>query len=183
MEGVAPSIIKCAKVFTGLALGGVVIGLGVMYSGIINVAASYPHSALTQWGLHTAMKRSVSYHAKDISAPSLDDPDQILNGFRHYREMCMGCHSFPGAASSEIRMGLTPRPPKLQETVKTWSSSELFWIIKNGVRMTAMPAWGASHSDKKIWEMVAFLNGFPDMTKAQFNAMDKQAGQEENSEH
>jgi len=168
--------VKYTKVITGLALGGLILGFALMYSGVINVAATYPHSSLTRWVLHTAMERSVSYHASNIQTPSLDRPDQILNGFRHYREMCTGCHLVPGVSSSEIRKGLMPTPPKLQQTVREWTPAELFWIIKNGVRMTAMPAWGPSHSDEKIWEMVAFLEKFPDMTKAQYSEMDKQAG-------
>lgn len=162
-----------------LLIGGLGIGLGVMYSGVINVAASYPHSSLTQWGLHTAMKQSVRYHASDIQVPALDQPGKILNGFRHYREMCTGCHLAPGIASSEIRQGLTPKPPKLQQTVNTWTPAELFWIVKNGVRMTAMPAWGASHNDEKIWEMVAFLEKLPGMTTAQYSELDKRAGQDD----
>jgi len=165
------------KTIAVLAFVTVAVGLAVMYSGIINVAATYPHSPLTRWGLHTAMERSVSYHAKNIKVPPLDRPEMTLNGFRHYREMCMGCHLAPGISSSEIRKGLIPRPPKLQQAVRGWAPAELFWIIKNGVRMTAMPAWGPSHSDEKIWEIVAFLKKFPDMTAAQYQAMGKKAGQ------
>ncbi len=170
------SKVKYIKVIAGLAVGGVILGFGVMYSGVINVAATYPHSSLTRWGLHTAMKQSVKYHASNIQVPPLNQQDRILNGFRHYREMCTSCHLAPGITSSEIRKGLMPKPPKLQETARAWSPAELFWIIKNGVRMTAMPAWGLSHNDEKIWEMVAFLQKFPDMTKAQYEEMDKQAG-------
>jgi len=170
----SPSI----KIIAGLAFTGLIVGFAVMYSGVINVAATYPHSALTQTILHTAMKQSVKYHASNISVPPLNQPGQVLNGFRHYREMCTGCHLVPGVSSSEIRKGLMPTPPKLQETARSWSPAELFWIIKNGVRMTAMPAWGPSHNDEKIWEMVAFLEKFPDMTAAQYAAMDKQAGED-----
>ncbi len=173
------STAKHIKIIAGLIAGGVIIGFGVMFSGVINVAATYPHSSLTQWGLHTAMKQSVKYHASNISAPPLNQQDQILNGFRHYREMCTSCHLAPGVSSSEIRQGLMPKPPKLQDTANRWSPAELFWIIKNGVRMTAMPAWGPSHNDKKIWEMVAFLQKLPDMTKAQYEEMDKKAGQDD----
>ncbi len=165
------------KTIAGLVFATVIIGLVVMYSGIINVAATYPHHPLTRWGLHTAMERSVSYHARNIKAPPLDQSGMVMNGFRHYQEMCMGCHLAPGISSSEIRKGLMPKPPRLQQTVRGWTPAELFWIVKNGVRMTAMPAWGPSHSDKKIWEIVAFLKKLPGMTAAQYQAMGKQAGQ------
>ena len=61
--------------------------------------------------------------------------------------MCVDCHLAPGMDSSEIRQGLLPKPPKLQEVVDEWKPAELFWIIKNGVKMTGMPAWGPTHSD------------------------------------
>jgi mono/diheme cytochrome c family protein len=78
--------------------------------------------------------------------------------------------------SSEIRKGLVPQPPKLQKSARRWTPSELFWIIKNGVKMTAMPAWGPTHSAEKIWSMVAFLQKLPDMTPVQYKEMDRQAG-------
>ena len=43
--------------------------------------------------------------------------------------------------------------PKLQE----WSSAELFWIIKNGIKMTGMPAFGPTHQDEQIWNIVGFV--------------------------
>ena len=53
---------------------------------------------------------------------------------------------------------------------------ELFWVIKHGIKMTGMPAWGPTHSDDKIWAMVAFVKTLPDMTPAQYKAMQQQAG-------
>lgn len=164
------------KTIAVLVVVSIIAGLGILYSGIVNVSASYPHSALTHWLLHTGMKRSVLQHSRDIKVPPLDRPKMVMMGFRHYREMCVGCHLAPGVTSSEIRKGLIPKPPKLQEAVKQWKPAELFWIVKHGVRMTAMPAWGATHSNDKIWDIVAFLEKLPDMTEDQYQQMDKAAG-------
>ncbi len=162
-----------------LTSGSVIVALIVIYSGTINVAANYPDHAFTRWLLHTTMEQSVKAHASDITVPELNQPDKILNGFRHYREMCTGCHLAPGITSSEIRQGLMPQPPVLQKTVNNWSPAELFWIIKNGVRMTAMPAWGSTHNDEKIWEMVAFLKQLPAMTEEQYHTLDQKAGKDD----
>ena len=161
-----------------IAISGLITGLALIYSGVINVAASNPHSALTEWVLSTASDHSIRYHAKDIKAPSVDDRVMVLAGFHHYQEMCVGCHLAPGIESSEIRKGLMPTPPKLQETAKEWTPAELFWVIKNGVKMTGMPAWGATHSDKKIWDIVAFVKQLPHMTAGQYKAMVVAAGPE-----
>jgi len=167
------------KGLLGLAVAGIVAGVIVMYSGIIDVGATNRHNPLTEFILSTTMDNSVRHHAKDIKAPPLDNPQMVLDGFRHYREMCVGCHLAPGIKSSEIRKGLTPEPPKLQEAVEEWQPNELFWVIKNGVKMTGMPAWGPTHSDEKIWAMVAFLEKLPKMTVAQYEEMDRMAGPDE----
>ncbi|HXH64699.1 MAG TPA: cytochrome c [Mariprofundaceae bacterium] len=164
------------RTIAGLAVAAIVAGLGILYSGIVDVGATQPHAALTRWLLHTGMQRSVHHHAGDIKAPPLYDPQMIMAGFRHYREMCAGCHLAPGIDNSEIRQGLVPKPPRLQLAAERWTPGELFWIVKNGVRMTAMPAWGATHSDDKIWAIVAFLEKLPHMTAAQYQQLDKAAG-------
>jgi hypothetical protein len=33
----------------------------------------------------------------------------------------------------------------------------VFWVIKNGVKMTAMPAFGKTQDDQTIWKLAAFL--------------------------
>jgi len=171
------------KTIVGLAVLAIVAGLGILYSGIIDVGAMQPHYALTRWLLHTGMEQSVRHHAEDIKVPPLDRPQMVMMGFRHYREMCMGCHLAPGIENSEIRKGLMPQPPKLQQASSAWTPAELFWIVKNGVRMTAMPAWGETHSDDKLWALVAFLEKLPDMTAAQYQQMGKAAGQGDGDEN
>jgi mono/diheme cytochrome c family protein len=173
---------NCIKVFLGLVLIAVVVGVIVMYTGVINVAATNPHNPITAMVLSTTMDNSVRAHAKGISAPALEDEQMVTEGFGHYREMCVECHLAPGISSSEIRAGLMPTPPKLQEAVKEWQPAELFWVIKNGVKMTGMPAWGPTHSDAKIWSIVAFLEKLPDMTADQYREMDKMAGQVDDDE-
>ena len=173
---------NCIKGLWGLIVIAIIAGLVVMFSGIVDVGATNRHNALTRFVLHTTMENSVRHHAKGIKVPPLDNPDMVMVGFRHYREMCVGCHLAPGKTTSEIRQGLTPEPPKLKEEVEDWKPNELFWVIKNGVKMTAMPAWGPTHSDDKIWAMVAFLEKLPDMTAAQYREMGQVAGPGEGDE-
>ena len=174
---------NCVKGFLGLSVIAFIASIVIMYSGVINVAATNPHNPLTNYVLSTTMDNSVHFHAKGITAPPLDDAQMIMDGFRHYREMCVGCHLAPGINATEIRKGLMPEPPKLQEAVEEWKPAELFWVIKNGVKMTGMPAWGPTHSDQKIWAMVAFLEKLPHMSAAQYKEMDRMAGQDDDDEH
>ena len=162
------------KAAAAIAAISIAVSLGCLYSGIYDVSATQPDNAVMRWLLVTARNRSIERRAAEITAPPLDDPKLIQEGFEHYHEMCTGCHLAPGVDSSEIREGLNPKPPVLAEVVSGSSPARLFWVIKHGVKMTAMPAWGTSHSDQMIWAMVAFLERLPNMTPAQYQAMEKQ---------
>jgi hypothetical protein len=80
--------------------------------------------------------------------------------------MCTECHLAPGRLDSEIRPGLYPQPPNLSQV--RIDPKDAFWVIKHGIKMSAMPAWGGSHDDATIWSMVAFLQKLPDLTPAQY---------------
>jgi mono/diheme cytochrome c family protein len=174
---------KCIKGLFWMAVIALIVGVVVMFSGVINVAATDPHNPVTRFMLNTTMENSVRAHATGITAPSLEDPQLVMEGFRHYREMCVGCHLAPGIDSTEISEGLLPGPPRLQAEADEWTPGELFWVIKNGVKMTGMPAWGPTHSDAKIWAIVAFLEKLPHMTAEQYQEMDRTAGAGEDDEH
>jgi mono/diheme cytochrome c family protein len=63
--------------------------------------------------------------------------------------------------------GLYPPAPELARG-NTLSPAEQFWIIKHGVKLTAMPAWGKTHDDELIWDMVAFIRQLPSMSPQQY---------------
>lgn len=153
--------------------------LAVIYSGAYNVGTSNHDNALVNWALDTAMTRSVQQHARGISVPALADPAMIEQGFRHYRRMCVDCHGAPGVAPDEIAKGLFPDAPDLAKTAGDWKAAELYWIIKNGLKFTAMPAWGPTHDEKALWAMTAFVQKLPRLSPSEYKAMAAQAGSEE----
>jgi mono/diheme cytochrome c family protein len=153
--------------------------LGVVYSGVYNVGTANHDNALMNWVLDTAMTHSVRQHARAIPVPLLSDPAMIELGFRHYDEMCIGCHAAPGVSPGDIAEGLWPGAPNLAKTAGEWTPAELYWIIKNGLKFTSMPAWGPSHSDKELWAIIAFVQGLPRLSPAQYQAMRDKAAMEE----
>ena len=133
-----------------------------IYSGLYNIGADVHHTQPVHALIGTLVDRSVARRARDLVPPNLDDPQRVLEGAGHYAEMCTGCHLAPGMAENEMRPGLYPKPPQLAKFRP--DPREAFWIIKHGIKMSAMPAWGASHDDAAIWSMVAFLQKMPAMT-------------------
>lgn len=177
-------MIKAIKGLLLLILLAAVGAVIFIYSGVYNIGADSPHFAVTRWALHTTMDRSVARHAEAVTAPAnLNDPAVIRVGAEHYAEMCVECHLAPGKTSSELREGLYPKPPELAYSVGDMSAAELFWITKHGVKMSAMPAWGKTHPDDKIWALAAFMQKLPRMTPAQYKELTAASAGAEAHEH
>jgi hypothetical protein len=96
--------------------------------------------------------------------------------------MCIDCHLAPDAKESEIREGLYPQPPNLTEQIDA-SPAEMFWVIKHGIKMSAMPAWGKTHDDGSIWGIVAFLQKLPELTPEQYQALVTRNGEADHRGH
>jgi mono/diheme cytochrome c family protein len=169
------------KTITRLAIVLVVLiaaAVGFVYSGAYDIAADAPHAAVVSRLIETVRDRSIAAHAKDITVPKLDDPALVTEGAEHYAEMCTGCHLAPGMQDTEIRKGLYPQPPNLAVDGMD-DPAEAFWVIKHGIKMTAMPAWGATHDDEKIWGMVAFLEKLPKLSPAEYARLTASAAADE----
>lgn len=142
-----------------------------VYSGVYDIGADKPHWGVTASTLETLRERSIARATTNIAVPTdLDSEARIREGAEHYAQMCAACHLTPGMRSTELRQGLYPQPPDLAK-LGTDRPAEAFWVIKHGVKLTAMPAWGVSHSDDAIWDMVAFIRKLPQLDENGFVAL------------
>ncbi|MCM2310190.1 MAG: cytochrome c [Steroidobacteraceae bacterium] len=149
-------------------LGAAVVA--AVYLGAFDVAADSPHWRITSNALTLIRDRSVAVRAAGTKVPDLADADLIALGAEHYDAMCTGCHLAPGVTNSELRQGLYPEPPNLVEPTQR-TPAEQFWIIKHGIKMSGMPAWGASHDDDSIWGLVAFVRQLPNLGAADYRSL------------
>ena len=161
-------------VLVGLAIGGFIFA-----TGRYNVAANAPPDftdKLAPWVLEKAIKR----RAKEVTDPVSKDPNAVALGLSHYRENCLPCHGAPGVDAAEFQEGMNPTPPVIDTPpVQQASDAELFWVIKNGIRMTGMPGFGVNRKDEEIRHIVAFVRHVPQLTDAERQALKTGAGLEE----
>ena len=152
-----------------------------VWFGVYDIGADAPHTRPMFALMETLRDRSIEARARGLTPPpDLQDPRRVLAGAGHYAAMCTGCHLAPGMTDSEIRPGLYPQPPNLsQESI---DASEAFWVIKHGIKMSAMPAWGRTHDDATIWDMVAFVQQLPHLTPAQYRDIVARAPAEDDME-
>ena len=141
-----------------------------VWSGAYNIGADDPHWSATHTVIETLRERSISARLDGIQPPDLEDSERIRLGAVSYSAMCTGCHLSPGVDDTEIRPGLYPIPPNLAKGGPD-DPRRTFWVIKHGIKMAAMPAWGKTHSDEQMWNMVAFVQKLPGMSPAQYTAL------------
>jgi mono/diheme cytochrome c family protein len=75
---------------------------------------------------------------------------------------------------TEISRGLYPRAPELRRGSRLTPAEE-FWVVKHGLKMSGMPAWGVMHDDELLWSVVAFLQKLPELTPDQYQTLIKSA--------
>ena len=167
----------------GLLAGALFVLVGAaavgIYAGLYNIAADVPHTQPVYWLFETVRDRSVEARARDVVVPNdLNDPNRISRGAGQYADMCSGCHLAPGMKRTEISRGLYPRAPELRRKTDL-TSAEQFWVVKHGIKMTGMPAWGVTHDDDLLWDVVAFVRKLPELTPEQYEALVKNAPKHE----
>lgn len=140
-----------------------------VYSGSINVAASDAHWPLTYQIMETARVRSIKAHARGIEVPpGFDEQAKIVSAVAHFSAHCSVCHGAPGVDKGEFATGMYPPPPDLTGVSKRYSPGELFWILKNGIKMSGMPSM-ADDGDDMLWATVGVLQKLPGMSADDYN--------------
>lgn len=173
-----------SRLGAGIAIGSVgllaligIAGLFVVYTGAYNVAATEEHMSITRWAFDTTMHQSVKQRAADVKPVETATSAMLTAGASAYKAMCQQCHAGPGADREGWADGMRPRPPHLVEAATKWETSEIYWIVRHGIKMSGMPAFGSTHDEKTLWSIAAFVKELPAMTPERYASLGKETGQ------
>ncbi|PSC03069.1 cytochrome C class I protein [Alsobacter soli] len=147
------------------------IGAAVyFFGGFYSVAAQYDDPAPVNWALVQARTRSIDRHAKD--QPPGDLQSRVEAGGRAFATRgCPTCHGAPGVEWAKFSEGLNPSPPDLKDVAKDLEPQQIFWVVKNGIRMTGMPSFaGAGAPDDEIWSIAAFVKKLPEVKEEDYKS-------------
>jgi mono/diheme cytochrome c family protein len=155
-----------------LAIVGAIFGAAFFFGGFLSVAASEDDPDLVNWALEYVRTASIARHATVRPTGSLDDPALVQAGAKAFSQRgCVHCHGGPGVEWSKFSEGLNPGPPDLKDVVDDLAPQELFWVIKNGIKMTAMPSFGKIEvPDPEIWSIVAFVKKLKTVSEDDYKA-------------
>lgn len=109
---------------------------------------------------HMALDAKISKEAPKSTPFQASDAD-LQNAAHLYRQHCAVCHGLPDGVESATQKGMFPKPPLLLhgKGVTDDPAGETYWKTKNGIRLTGMPAFGGTLSEKEMWTISELLAG------------------------
>jgi mono/diheme cytochrome c family protein len=154
-----------------LAVVGAVFAAAFFFGGFFNVAASQDDPDIVNWAIEQVRAASIGRHATIMPTGSLDTPALVQAGAKAFSARgCVNCHGAPGVEWSKFSEGLNPGPPDLKDVVDD-PAEEIFWVIKNGIKMTGMPSFGKIEvPDQEIWSIVAFVKKLKTVSEEDYKA-------------
>jgi mono/diheme cytochrome c family protein len=163
---VIKTILTVSAVLLLVALGAALF----VESGFYDIGADDHHTQAVLALITQLRDRSIDARLGSIQPQLAPTPAMIKAGAERYAALCAGCHLAPGLPKSDVRAGLYPHPPNLaQEDMQ--ESRRAFWVIKHGIKMSAMPAWGKTLDDEAIWDVVAFVRKMPNLTPEDYRQL------------
>jgi len=171
------------KILSGAVLMLVILllsALAVMRLGLMPANADGTHSSLEARIMPLALHASIARHASADTNPISVNEENLQAGVSTYKAMCSRCHSTPAGNPSVYGQSFYPPAPQLLGGMSNYTDSQLFWLIKHGIRNTGMPAWGAMLSDDEIWQIVSLLKNAQDLppsVESEWQAPKKRATQ------
>ena len=137
--------------------------------GHYDVAGNTPHTKPVYTLLQLTKEQSVRRQARHLAVPPLQDAALQARGAACFRALCVQCHGAPGVAPEPIGLAMQPLPGSLADAPRHWSAAEIYWITRNGIKMTGMPAWQHRLHDNDLWAVVAFVQQLPRLSPAELH--------------
>jgi mono/diheme cytochrome c family protein len=134
----------------------------------------------------SAMETAVARAARHLAIPKIDreeenpwtsvaTPEVLKDAREHFADHCSQCHANDGSGKTEMGQYLYPRAPDMRlPATQNLTDGELYYIIRNGVPLTGMPAWGEPNTlqDDDSWQLVLFIRHLPKLTAEEIKDME-----------
>ncbi len=141
-------------------------------SGAFPVGANEPYPPGMKAIVMKARMKAVDRSASGLNPPQMDAA-AVREGGSHFKGMCQECHGGPGTKPEGFATAMDPTPPDLGKAGSKLSVAEIYWAAKNGIKMSAMPAFGKVDEDEELWKIAAFVKTLPKVSASDYAAIPK----------
>jgi len=139
-------------------------------------SASERPSDVERWIARQARSAALSSDARTRANPLPNNPEVLAEARAHWADHCAVCHANDGSGDTQMGKRTYPPAPDMRlPATQQMTDGELFYIIQNGVRLSAMPAWGSGsgHDEQDSWKLVHFIRHLPALTVDEKKEMEK----------
>lgn len=154
-----PSMVKFLAGFLMAICVALLAGYVFVVEGGMPVATSGAALPLERWVARASIHAAVSGEADKQSPVALTE-SALMEGAKDYINDCAGCHGLPGHPKTGFAKALFPHPPQLFESdegVTDHPVGVIHWKVKNGIRLTGMPAFADLLNKTQIWQISLLL--------------------------
>ena len=110
-----------------------------------------------------SLKHQLLVGNKRARNPLGTSTDNIRQGRENFAHYCFACHGLDGQGTGvPFFDAISPPIPSLtSKSVQAYSDGQLFWIIRNGLWPSGMPAAQGILEDDEMWSMVIYIRNLP----------------------
>jgi mono/diheme cytochrome c family protein len=151
-------------------------GVGVFVLNSNGFSANQQPGALETWFARQVRSLAVPRDARMRANPVADSPQVQADAREHWADHCAGCHANDGSGESLMGKRTYPPAPDMRlAPTQQMTDGELFYIIQDGIRFSAMPAWGggSAHDEEDSWKLVHFIRHLPNLTWEEKKEMER----------
>jgi mono/diheme cytochrome c family protein len=150
-----------------LVIGALVVGAYMMHNMMQHGFSTRTEPMQMENALATTIRGgAIPSRYKTMKNPVAATPEVTHEGMAHWADHCAACHANTGSGNTMYGKTMYPRPPDMrQKDTQEMSDGELYYTIKNGVRLSGMPAFGdPGDDDVDSWKLVAFIRHLPTLS-------------------
>ena len=155
---------KTTEFLCGVATAVVLIPAAVLGYFALGLGQTRSDTKPPEWEtlvMGSATRAAVRRNARTLAAPKTASEhaaseEAVIAGGKLYLAGCSGCHGEPGKPYREEHEHYPP-VPQLPHSGSQYSEAEIAWIIKHGIRMTGMSAYGPFYKEEQVWALAAFV--------------------------
>jgi thiosulfate dehydrogenase len=164
------------KFLLGVVVGLLLLPLGAFLyirQGYAPVATSSPMLPLERQVTSMALNARIAKEAP-ANSPMSPNEENLVAGARIYREHCAVCHGMRDESRTASAKGMFPHPPPLLhgKGVTGDPPGQVWWVVRNGIRLSGMPGFVGSLTDDEIWQVTLLLSNADKLPPAAATALD-----------
>jgi mono/diheme cytochrome c family protein len=151
-------------------------GAGVLYTMVQRGFSARATPSMFEATIAGALRDwAVPSRYQQMANPVACSEENVNEGRAHWADHCATCHANNGSGETMFGRGMYPKPPDMRrEETQRQPDGKVYYTIKNGVRLSGMPAFGEpGDQDTDTWKLVCFVRRLPRLSFEEEQQMKK----------